>query len=99
VLISKLSKIRRFLIALGVVISFSWTAGEAASIEVPRMSVEQAKLMNDNPDVVFIDLRTAKSWWRSATKIRNAVREEPNAVKKWASKYTTKDQTLILYCA
>ncbi len=69
----------------------------AGSVEVPRISVEKTEALLGNPDVVIIDVRTAKTWWRSSTKILNAVREEPGAVEKWAGKYP-KDKTLILYC-
>jgi len=70
----------------------------AVSAEVPRISVEKTKELLGSPDVVIIDVRTAKTWWRSPTKILNAVREEPNAVEKWAAKYP-QDKTLILYCS
>ena len=69
----------------------------AGSVEVPRISVEKTKTLLGDPDVVISDVRTAKTWWRSSTKILNAVREEPGAVEKWAGKYP-KDKTLILYC-
>ena len=87
-----------FWICLPTMISFSGIMDEAAASEVPRISIEQAKQIHDTPEVVFIDVRSAKSWWRSATKITHAVRENPSAVQQWASKYT-KDQTLIFYCA
>lgn len=87
-----------FLMALPGVMVLSRSPAGAASIEVPRISIKQAKLMHDRPDVIFIDVRTAKSWWRSATKITRAVREELNAVKQWAPKYD-KSNTLIFYCA
>lgn len=86
-----------FLIALPVVISFSCPAAATTSVEVPRISIEQAKQMLGSPDVIFIDVRTPKTWWRSATKITHAVREEPGAVKQWAPKYV-RDITLIIYC-
>lgn len=87
-----------FVIALPVALLISGSAASAASVEVPRISVEQAKQMLANPDVVFIDVRTAKSWWRSPTKIANAVREELGALKRWAPKYA-RHQTLIFYCS
>ena len=74
------------------------TAASAASIEVPRISIERAKQMLASTDVVIIDVRTAKSWWRSTTKIENAVREEPASLERWAQKYS-KDKTLIFYCS
>ena len=73
------------------------TAAFAASIEVPRISIERTRQMLDNPDVVIIDVRTAKTWWRSPGKIENAVREEPGSLERWAVKYP-KDKTLIFYC-
>ena len=75
----------------------SWpTAASAASIEVPRISIEQTRQMLTDPEVVIIDVRTAKAWWKSPTKILNAVREELGSVEQWADKYS-KDKTLVLY--
>jgi hypothetical protein len=85
-----------FIIAPLAVIASCFTVASAASIEVPRISVEQTKQMIDNPEVVIIDVRTAKTWWRSRTKILNAVREEIGSVKQWSGKYP-KDKTLIFY--
>jgi hypothetical protein len=85
------------IIALMAGILFSRTAASAASIEVPRISVERTKQMLANPDVVIIDVRTAKTWWRSPSKIENAVREELGSLGRWAEKYP-KDKTLIFYC-
>ena len=96
--IRTLLAISGLLIVLPAISAFNWTTAGTVSIEVPRISIEQAKLLHGNPDVVFIDVRTAKSWWRSTAKIARAIREEPNAVKHWAPKYG-KDKTLILYCA
>ena len=72
------------------------TMASAASIEVPRISIERTKEMLADPDVVIIDVRTAKTWWRSPSKIENAVREEPGSLERWAETYP-KDKTLIFY--
>jgi hypothetical protein len=74
------------------------TAASAASIEVPRISIELTKQMLTNPEVVIIDVRTAKAWWRSPSKIENAVREELGSLERWADKYP-KNKTLIFYCS
>ena len=79
-------------------ILLSRTSASAASIEVPRISIERTKQMLANPDVVIIDVRTAKTWWRSPSKIENAVREELGSLERWAEKYP-KDKTLIFYCS
>ena len=94
---SKFSTTIRFLVTLLISLFVYWTPIQATAMDVPRISIHQAKQMVDDPDVVFIDVRTAKSYWRSASKITRAAREEPNAVKQWAAKYT-KDKTLIFYC-
>ena len=96
--IRTLFAISGFLIVLPTASALNWTAAHAASVEVPRISIEQANQMHGNPDVIFIDVRTAKSWWRSTAKIARAIREEPDAVEHWAPKYD-KNKTLILYCA
>jgi hypothetical protein len=85
------------IIALMAGILLCQTAASAASVEVPRISIERTKQMLANPDVVIIDVRTAKTWWRSPSKIENAVREEPGSLERWAEKYP-KDKTLIFYC-
>ena len=74
------------------------TTASGASIEVPRISIERTKEMLADPDVVIIDVRTAKTWWRSLSKIENAVREEPGSPERWAGKYA-KNKTLIFYCS
>jgi hypothetical protein len=94
--IQNLFGVAGFIIALLAVIASCFTVASAASIEVPRISVEQTKQILENPEVVVIDVRTAKTWWRSRTKILKAVREEIGSVKQWAGKYP-KDKTLIFY--
>jgi hypothetical protein len=85
-----------FIILQLYVITSCFTVVSAASIEVPRISIEQTKQMLTDPEVLIIDVRTAKSWWKSPTKILNAVREELGSVEQWAGKYP-KDKTLIFY--
>ena len=68
-----------------------------SNIDVPRISVDDAKELLGNPGVVIIDVRTQKSWWSSTTKILGAVREDPSKVSDWMGKYS-KTQTLLFYC-
>jgi hypothetical protein len=63
---------------------------------VPKMSVDQVKLLLGKPDTVIIDVRTPRTFWRTTKKILTAVREDPSTVDQWARKYS-QDQTLILY--
>ena len=94
--IRNLFGVASFIIAPLAVLASCVTVATAASIEVPRVSVEQTKQMLDHPEVVIIDVRTAKTWWKSRTKILNAVREDLGSLKQWAQKYP-KDKTLIFY--
>ena len=71
-------------------------AGDAK--EVPRLSANEVKQMLYRPDVVIIDVRKYRNWWRSTHKISTAVREDPSEVDQWAQKYS-KDKTLVFYCA
>jgi len=84
------------IILLLVVIASCFRVASAASVEVPRISIEKTKEMLADPDVVIIDVRTAKTWWKSPAKILNAVREELGSVEQWAKKYP-KEKTLIFY--
>ena len=47
-------------------------------------------------DVIIIDVRTNFAWETSELKIMGAVREDPNNVNSWISKYP-KDKTLVFY--
>ena len=64
--------------------------------DVAKISVEHVKQLLGKPDIVIIDVRKPRNWWRSSKKIVNAVRQDPSKVDQWAQKYT-KDQTLIFY--
>ena len=64
--------------------------------EVSIISVDRVKHMLGKSDTVIIDVRKARSWWRTSKKIQTAVREDPSKVDQWARKYT-KDQTLVFY--
>ena len=74
------------------------TPASAASIEVPRISVEQTRSMLGKPNVIIIDVRTTKTWWKSPTKISHAVREELGSMEQRVDKYP-KTSTLIFYCS
>lgn len=66
--------------------------------DVPRLSVDQVKQMLGNPEIVIIDVRQDRSWWRSNAKIPTSSREDPSQVDQWEHKYP-KAKTLIFYCA
>jgi hypothetical protein len=77
---------------------FSWTGFSAADNDknVPAISVYQVKMLLNNSDVIIIDVRKYRNWWRSNKKILSAVREDPSKVDQWAQKYS-KGNSLIFY--
>jgi len=84
---------------LMVLLSFnSPLAFAVASADAPRMSKEELKGRLGDKDIVVIDVRTGYDWEKSDSKIRGAVREDPQNVASWAKKYT-KEKTIVLYCA
>ncbi len=86
-----------FLVVLLVQISHPVPLAADSKAEVPRISATETEKRMHHPDVVIIDVRKKKSWWRSTTKIHGAVREDPANISQWIDKYS-KTKTLILYC-
>ena len=70
----------------------------AKSADVPRMTKDELKAILGNPDLAIIDVRAQKDWTDGDSKIKGALREDPESVKSWAEKYS-KDKTIVLYCA
>jgi hypothetical protein len=66
------------------------------AVDVPRITKEELRSMLGNPNMVIVDVRGAKQWEASRSKIRGAVWEDPENVESWADKYP-KDKTLVLY--
>jgi predicted sulfurtransferase len=94
-------KMRRLILFLAIAMAFAVTAFSARPApaqDVKRMSIEQLKSMLGNPDLVIIDVRRDGDWNASTLKVKGAVREDPEKVDTWMSKYP-KDKTLVFYCA
>jgi len=70
----------------------------AAAQDAKRMTIEELKGMLGNPDLVIVDVRRDGDWNSSAIKVKGALREDPEKVDTWMSKYP-KDKTLVFYCA
>lgn len=86
-----------FILLLSVVL-INVNAGWSTAADVPRMTKEELKDQLGSKGVVILDVRSDRDWATSEWKIQNAVREEPNTVEAWMSKYP-KDKLLVLYCA
>jgi hypothetical protein len=87
-----------FITVLFILLMAGGDATFARSGGVPRMTKEELKALLGNPNLTIIDVRLGRDWTDSDSMIKGAVREDPQAVQSWASKYS-KDQTLVLYCA
>jgi len=70
-----------------------------SEIGVPRITKEEVKSMLGNPDVIILDVRAARDWKDSESKIKGAIREDRKGeASTWMDKYQ-KDKILVLYCA
>ena len=74
------------------------TACESKYEGVPRIGLEELKAMLGSPDLIVVDVRAARDWETGDSKIKGSVREDPNRIDQWASKYA-KDKTIVFYCA
>jgi predicted sulfurtransferase len=69
-----------------------------ASADAPRMTKEELRTKLGDNNIVVIDVRSRADWEGSESKIRGAVREDPQNVVSWAKKYP-KEKTVVLYCS
>jgi rhodanese-related sulfurtransferase len=82
------------LLVVGILTTF------AKSADVPRMTKDELRAMLNNPALVILDVRSEIDWKDSDSKIKGAIREDPESVKSWAGKYSKeKEKTFVLYCA
>jgi len=66
--------------------------------KVPKVTIEELRALQGQPDVVILDVRIKDEWEKSDSKIRGAFRENPEErVKDWAEKYP-RNKTLVFYC-
>ena len=92
---------RKLILFVAVVTVFAVAAVfamPAAAQDAKRMTIEELKGMLGNPDLVIVDVRRDGDWNSSAIKVKGALREDPEKVDTWMSKYP-KDKTLVFYCA
>ncbi len=89
---------KAFAIALCLSLFPSLAREGFASLKFEKITKEELKAMLDDSSVTVIDARIEKDWKTSDEKIKGAVWEDPDDVKKWAGKYS-KDKTIVLYCA
>lgn len=69
-----------------------------AQAEVEKISAEALKVELDTPELRIIDVRRTDHYASSDTKIKGAVRQDPDAVSTWMNQYSKSDR-IVLYCA
>ena len=85
-------------VALGLLFSVNPVIGASGAEKDPdRITVAQLKEMFGRHDVIIVDVRDPISWDKSDSKIRGAVRENPENLAAWVNKYP-KDKTIVFYC-
>ena len=77
---------------------YSLASSSSNTPNVLIISAKEAASLQNNQDIAIVDVRTARSWWRSNAKIRGADRGDPAIVKEWEPQYPH-DKILILYCS
>ena len=70
----------------------------SAIAEDKRITKEEVMQMLGSPDLIIIDVRAALEWEKSELKIKGAIREDPDNVSSWMSKYP-KEKTIAFYCS
>jgi hypothetical protein len=94
-------KMKKAIVLMAMIMVFAvvaFFATPVAAQEAKRMSIEELKGMLGSPDLVVVDVRRDGDWGSSKVKIKGAVREDPEKVDTWISKYP-KDKTQVFYCA
>ena len=86
-----------FTIVCLIVAGFFSTCIQAGGPDL-LMTIEELQKRLGNPEVVIVDVRIAKDWKTSDSKIKGAIWQDPMNFKSWADKFP-RDKTLILYCA
>jgi rhodanese-related sulfurtransferase len=87
-----------FLSALFCLLVVSCLQNISMEQKVPKLTIEELKSLQGQPDVVLLDVRIKDEWEKSESKIRGAIRENTEErIKDWAEKYP-RNKTLVFYC-
>ena len=74
------------------------TPGPIHAESVALMTIDELKVMLDDPDLVILDVRKGKDWSSSEFKIKGATYRDPKTYAAWSGTYP-KDRRIVLYCA
>ena len=80
-------------LAVGLILVIAWSC---TGKDLPLVDQETLKSWLSDPQVLILDVRAPKDWNVSDTKIKGAVRHDPNEVKTWAANLP-RDKKILLY--
>ncbi len=92
------TRYRVMLWGLTFMLLFAFTVPAYGADAAPRISVKQLNAILDSPDLVILDVRTARDWNKSDSKVVGSHRVDPTDINSWSKNYS-KDQKIVLYCA
>jgi hypothetical protein len=90
------TKLGAMVMVVSLMVAFSWACSSAEG--APRIDKDTVKGWIGNPQVVIVDVRAGSDWQDSKTKIKGAVRQDPQGVQAWAASLP-KEKKIVLYCA
>ena len=91
-------KTRLWAMVMAVSLMLAFSLSCSSGQEVPRVDQETLKSWLSDPQVVIVDVRFGKDWQDSHTKIKSAIRHDPQEVQTWAASLP-KEKKIVLYCA
>jgi hypothetical protein len=68
----------------------------ATGREAPLLDKETLKSWLSDPQVVIVDVRYGRDWQDSQSKIKGAIRQNPQEVETWAASLP-KERKIVLY--
>jgi rhodanese-related sulfurtransferase len=93
-----MEKTKLWAMAIVATLMVAFSGACASGQEAARLDKETLKSWLSDPQVVIVDVRTGKDWQASQTKIKGAVRQDPQEVQTWAASLP-KEKKIVLYCA
>ncbi len=95
----RLSDRAKLCLIIAVLLPLGCSHMSSSQTDVSRITKEEAVPMLGRADVIVVDVRSARGWKESESKITGSVREgREDGNNAWMEKYP-KNKTLIFYCA
>ena len=92
----KAKGLKRMLLIFFLSIGFTAFLSIQASAQVIKITINQLLKSLNNPKLLILDVRTPGNWQANETKIKGAVRKNPDTFDSWADDLP-KNKFLVLY--